>query len=349
MLATSTHDSKRSEDVRTRIDVISEIPAAWRMSLRRWRDWNRSRRPIVDGMPVPLRNDEYLLYQTLLGAWPVEGLDDQAWQGFVERIEQYMLKAMREAKAHTSWANPNEEYEKAVSSFVRAILTRGKKNRFLPDFGEFQRRVSRIGMFNSLSQTLLKLTSPGMPDIYQGNEVWDYSLVDPDNRRPVDYQRRHALLKKIQSARSSGDLAGLTEDLLHNMDDGRIKLYVTSRALCARRQNPALFQNGDYIRLEANGSKPEHVVAFARQSGQGAAIVVAPRLIATLLGEKHQTPVGPEVWSDTRLELPSSVKGGSLRNVFTGEKVSFRDDASPALSVLLEKFPVALLVAEPAP
>lgn len=351
MLATSTHDSKRSEDVRTRIDVISEIPAAWRMSLRRWRDWNRSRRPVVDGVPVPLRNDEYLLYQTLLGAWPVEGLDDQAWEGFVQRIDQYMLKAMREAKANTSWANPNEEYEKAVSWFVRAILTRGKKNRFLPDFGEFQRRVSRIGVFNSLSQTLLKLTSPGVPDIYQGNELWDYSLVDPDNRRAVDYHRRRVLLKSLQASRSSGDLAPLAQELLDNMDDGRIKLYVTSRALCARRQNPGLFQNGDYIRLDAHGAKPDHVVAFARHSDQQTAIVVAPRLLATLLGDKHQFPMGAEVWADTRLQLPPSLGARAFRNVFTGEIVTVGSNGSSStipLAVLVNNFPVTFLLADSA-
>src|SRR5262249_46886128 len=155
MLASSTHDSKRSEDVRARINVLSEMPAVWRLSLRRWRDWNRSRKRMIDDRPVPSRNDEYLFYQTLIGAWPIERLDDAGWHKFVSRIEQYMLKAIREAKEYTSWANPNSEYENAMSEFTRATLDRRRRNRFLSDFGEFQRRISRIGMLNSISQTLL--------------------------------------------------------------------------------------------------------------------------------------------------------------------------------------------------
>jgi (1->4)-alpha-D-glucan 1-alpha-D-glucosylmutase len=352
MLATSTHDSKRSEDVRTRIDVISEIPAAWRMSLRRWRDWNRSRRPIVDGTPVPYRNDEYLLYQTLLGAWPVEGLDDEAWQRFVDRIDQYMLKAMREAKAHTSWANPNEQYEKAVSDFVRAILTRGKKNRFLPDLGEFQRRISRIGMFNSLSQTLLKLTAPGVPDIYQANELWDFSLVDPDNRRAVDYERRQCLLRDVQSLPRMGDLGTHVRELVDTMDDGRIKLYVTARTLCARKQNARAFQDGGYVRLDAHGAKAEHLVAFARHHDRERIIVIAPRLIGTLLSDKNASPTGADVWGDTRLDLPPHLRSTRWRNVFTGATCSESENGSEGtlpISALLADFPVALLVAEDSP
>ncbi len=349
MLSTSTHDSKRSEDVRARINVISEVPAAWRMSLRRWRDWNRSRKRMVDGVPAPFRNDEYLLYQTLLGAWPLEGLDDDAWDGFVGRIDKYMLKAMREAKAHTSWASPNEDYEKAVSEFVYAILTRGKKNRFLPNFGEFQRRVSRIGMFNSLSQTLLKLTSPGVPDIYQGNELWDYSLVDPDNRRPVDYAHRKALLEDLRSWHNSDDLLSHATKLLSNLDDGRIKLYVTQRALCLRKQYPALFGEGEYLPLTAVGSRAEYVCAFARRRGQQLAIVVVPRLCATLMGEKTDSPTGAEVWGDTRVELPSDSAELRFRHIFTGEMhLAQSGEPGSYLSMVgvLGSFPTAVLISQ---
>src|SRR5262249_6133313 len=161
------------------IDVLSEMPAAWRLRMRRWRNWNRSRRRMVDGKPAPTRNDEYLLYQALVGVWPVESVDSREWLTFSERIEQYMLKAVREAKEYTGWENPNEEYEAAVIQFVRAVLERRERNQFLSDLSEFQKRISRLGMINSLAQTLLKLTSPGVPDIYQGTELWDLSLVDP--------------------------------------------------------------------------------------------------------------------------------------------------------------------------
>ncbi len=341
MLSTSTHDSKRSEDVRSRIDVISEIPAAWRMSLRRWRDWNRSRKRSVDGTPAPFRNDEYLLYQSLLGAWPLEGLDDQAWAVFVGRIEQYMMKAMREAKEHTSWANPNEEYEKAVVSFIRDILTRGKKNRFLPDFGEFQRRIARIGMFNSLSQLLLKLTSPGVPDVYQGNELWDFSLVDPDNRRKVDYGRRERMLRDL--AANEVDCACQAADLLRNLEDGRIKLHTLRRTLHIRKQNQDLFAGGEYIGLKVAGGRSEHVCAFARRKGEHLVISVVPRLCATLLGDKLESPVGAEVWGDTHIEVPATFPTMSFRNVFTGEVVTASESHLP-MSQLLTTFPVALLV-----
>src|SRR5262249_23624725 len=232
MLASSTHDSKRSGDVRARINVLSEMPAAWRLSLRRWRDWNRSRKHMIDDRPVPSRNDEYLFYQTLIGAWPIERLDDAGWHKFVSRIEQYMLKAIREAKEYTSWANPNSEYENAMSEFTRATLDRRRRNRFLSDFGEFQRRISRIGMFNIISQTLVKLTAPGVPDIYQGNDLWDFSLVDPDNRRPVDYQVRPRYLQELVAGdRTSAEgRAVRARRLVEHVDDGKAKLYVTWQA-----------------------------------------------------------------------------------------------------------------------
>jgi (1->4)-alpha-D-glucan 1-alpha-D-glucosylmutase len=260
-----------------------------------------------------------------------------------------MLKAMREAKAHTSWASPNENYEKAVSEFVRAVLTRGKKNRFLPDLGEFQRRVSRIGMFNSLSQTLLKLTSPGVPDIYQGNELWDYSLVDPDNRRPVDYERRRRMQEDLRSWQNSPHLLSHAHSLLDRIEDGSIKLYVTARVLCARKQNPALFQRGEYIPLKTSGGRADNVCAFARKLQGRVVIVAAPRLCATLTGEKNEAPVGAEVWGDTRIELPPGMESCAFRNIFTGEENrAGEQDLRPILpvSTVLSSFPVALLLAD---
>ena len=188
LLATSTHDTKRSEDVRARINVLSEMPKEWRTAVRRWARYNRKHKRRVDGQPAPDANEEYLLYQTLLGVWPFGSeMDAQEYSNLVERVQAYMGKALNEAKVHTSWANTNEAYLGAVSDFVASILRRSDDNRFLEDFLSLQKRIARYGAFNSLSQVLLKITSPGVPDIYQGTELWDFSLVDPDNRRPVDF------------------------------------------------------------------------------------------------------------------------------------------------------------------
>jgi (1->4)-alpha-D-glucan 1-alpha-D-glucosylmutase len=348
MLATSTHDSKRSEDVRARINVLSEIPAVWRLSLRRWRDANRSRKHWVDGKHAPYRNDEYLLYQTLVGAWPLEPLDGEGWQKFSDRIEQYMLKAAREGKEHTSWANPNSEYEAALAHFVRAILDRRRKNRFLGDFVEFHERISRAGMFNSLAQVLLKLASPGVPDVYQGNELWDYSLVDPDNRRAVDYGRRQNALQELRtSAQGAADnLVSFARELLDHMEDGRIKLYVTWKGMCFRKQHAELFQSGAYIPLTVRGQRGDHVCAFAREREGVMAIVAVPRLCAALLGDRKDRPTGVEVWGDTRIELPPEIRRASYRNVFTGEAIVAEQNGegpSLTLSSVLGNFPVGLV------
>ncbi|HYL12719.1 MAG TPA: malto-oligosyltrehalose synthase [Terriglobales bacterium] len=351
MLATSTHDSKRSEDVRARINVLSEIPAVWRLSLRRWRDANRSRKHWVDGKPAPYRNDEYLLYQTLVGAWPAEPLDAEGWQKFAERIEQYMLKAGREGKEHTSWANPNTEYEAAVSHFVRAVLDRRRKNRFLGDFVEFHARISRVGMFNSLSQILLKLASPGVPDVYQGNELWEYSLVDPDNRRAVDYGRRQKALQELRTSaqEAAEDLVSFASELLDHMEDDRIKLYVTWKGMCFRKQHAELFQSGAYIPLSVRGQRADHVCAFARERERVVAMVAVPRLCATLLADRKDRPTGQEVWGDTRIELPPEIRRASYRSVFTGEEIAAEQNGeglSLMLSSLLGKFPVGLVYSE---
>jgi (1->4)-alpha-D-glucan 1-alpha-D-glucosylmutase len=349
MLSSSTHDSKRSEDVRARIDVLSEMPAAWRLRLRRWRDWNRSKKRVIDGEPAPTRDDEYRLYQTLVGMWPLEAPDDLGWQKFSERIEHYMIKAAREAKEHTSWANTNFEYEGALSAFVRALLNRGGKNQFLEDFAEFHRRIARIGMFNSLSQCLLKLTSPGVPDIYQGNEVWQFSLVDPDNRRPVDYQQRTLLLQELCSnGRSSQELLDHLRSMVEDFDDGKAKLYLTQKTLSLRKAEIALFQEGTYIPLKVGGSRSEHIVAFAREHEGRTAIVAVPRLCAALLGENLNTVGDKELWDDTYLETPGG-NTACYHNVFTGECIPvIRGEQRSSLPVakLFRNFPVALLVSE---
>ena len=343
MLASSTHDSKRSEDVRARINVLSEIPGLWRLRVREWRRFNREHKRLVNGRPAPSPNDEYLLYQTLAGAWPSSPLDDtDRWKMFAERMENYMLKAIREAKRNTSWINRNAEYENAVLSFVRALLTQGAQNRFLNDFLPFQRRVARIGLWNGLAQTLLKLTCPGVPDIYQGNEVWDFSLVDPDNRRPVEYLRHRQMFESIRElGRDPGKLSA--GGLLKDPEDGRIKLYLIWRTLCLRQQQADLFREGEYLPLAVEGVKANHVLAFIRKTESASVLVVVPRLVAGLLQDTDVAPIGPQIWGDTRVLLSSRPE--RYRNTFTGESVSLQKSNGGAhlpVSEVLKDFPVAL-------
>lgn len=343
MLASSTHDSKRSEDVRARINVLSEIPQEWQSHLRRWRDWNRAHKQQLNDISVPTRNDEYLLYQTLIGAWPAESLDNSGWQTFVERIEQYMLKAVREAKEHTSWAHANPEYEQGLVNFVHSILDRSADSRFLPDIEEFQRRISRIGLFNTLSQTLLKLTAPGIPDIYQGNEIQQYSLVDPDNRQPVNYDlRRQALDELLASTPSSKSLG----EMLTDPDQRTAKLFLTSKTLNLRRERATLFQRGEYIPLAASGEHSNHIVAFARRREGRTIIVAVPRFCARLMTDNRNTISGNEIWGDTALELPD-FEAPCYHDVFTGACIpaGSRTQRIP-ISTLFRQFPVALLLSE---
>ena len=352
MLATSTHDSKRAEDVRSRINVLSEIPALWRLRTRVWKRMNRSYQSKVNDQPAPTPNDEYLLYQTLIGAWPADPLhDEHDWKIFRERIEAYMLKAIREAKQNTSWINQNAEYETAVSSFVRALLNPGDGNKFLKDFLRFQRRVARLGVWNSLSQGLLKLTCPGVPDIYQGNDLFDFSLVDPDNRRPVDYVRRTQAFESIFKLGSG--LGPPVSRLLETPEDGRLKLYLTWKTLCLRKQSPEIFRRGEYLPLAARGAHADHVVAFLRKFENTSMLVVAPRLVAGLLGETDLPPVGVATWKDTHVLLPSCPCSQPYRNAFTGDILdlpgltSQNTQASATLSTILAEFPVALYFQEP--
>src|SRR5215510_1808994 len=228
MLASPTHDTKRSEDARARIDALSEIPARWYRAVRRWQNTNRDLKTAIEDKSAPDANEEYLLYQTLLGAWPLDAENGQAQESFVQRIQEYMIKALREAKVHSSWLNPDEEYEQTARDFVSKILSHDGV--FARDFAEFQAPIARAGMFTSLSQTLLKITAPGVPDFYQGTEIWDFSLVDPDNRRPVDYEHRRRLLDSLRG-KEDEDRALLAGDLLRSASDGRIKMFVTSGAL----------------------------------------------------------------------------------------------------------------------
>ncbi len=348
---TSTHDTKRSEDVRARIHVLSEIPREWRAAVGRWHRWNRKHAAVVDGRPAPDRNDEYLLYQTLVGAWPLAPLGPEEAAAFTARIQAYMLKAAKEAKVNTSWINPNEGYDEAVRAFVAGVLEATPGNRFLADFTAFHRPVARLGMLNSLAQTLVKITAPGVPDFYQGTELWDFSLVDPDNRRPVDFGARAALLDDLRARLAAGDLAGLARELLERWEDGRIKLYTIHRALACRRAAPDLFQDGDYVALRVGGPAAEQVCAFARRRGPRAVLAVVPRLTARLTDRGARLPLGREVWAETYVVLPADLAAGAYTNRFTGQVVEpAAKGALLALEVAaaLGEFPVGLLEAAPA-
>jgi len=261
-----------------------------------------------------------------------------------------MLKALHEAKLHTSWVNPDPTYDEAVQHYVGQILDAQTNEAFLDDFRAFQRRVSHYGLFNSLAQTLLKITSPGVPDTYQGTEIWDFSLVDPDNRRPVDYTRRLRMLQQLQAsvAAAGEDRRALAQQLLRKKEDGSIKLYITWLALNWRRTHPGLFSVGDYLPTQAIGAKREHVFAFTRCRGADAAIVVAPRLLARLLLEEQDRPLGEVAWQDTRVLLEGVDPHQEWRHLFTGEPVTLMvQEGGPSLAIaeVLRHFPVALLVA----
>jgi (1->4)-alpha-D-glucan 1-alpha-D-glucosylmutase len=287
MLATSTHDTKRSEDTRVRIDVLSEMPSLWRQMLARWRRMNRLRKREIEGRPAPGPNQEYLLYQTLLGSWPLEEMDGAALRAYAERIEAYMIKASREAKSRTSWSDRSKDYEDALTQFVHVLLEPRDGNFFLNDIKAVQQRITRFGILNSLSQTLCKLTAPGVPDIYQGNELLDFSLVDPDNRRPVDYARRARMLAELE-AHGAADPA-FASALLDNLCDGRAKLYVTWRTLQFRKAHTVLFKEGEYLPARVSGANAGHLCAYARRAGNEWILVIIPCLYAQLLeiGRAH--------------------------------------------------------------
>jgi (1->4)-alpha-D-glucan 1-alpha-D-glucosylmutase len=327
LLATSTHDSKRAEDVRTRIDVLSELPEEWRAKAMLWQRLNRNKKQRLAGDQAPDRNDEYLLYQTLIGAWPLNELDAAGMEALRGRIRDYMLKAIREAKVHTSWIRRNERYEQAVVDFVDALLMVGPSP-FLQEFLPFQRKIARLGMYNSLSQVLLKFTVPGVPDLYQGTELWAFDLVDPDNRRPVDYRLRTHLLDEMASAAQPDGLRGYVQSLLDSMPDGRIKLYFTWKLLTLRNQLDAVFRFGEYAPLRVSGAQSDAVIAFSRSYDGTEVLVAASRWFARL-GGANALPVGAAAWSDTRIDVPSA---GAWSNVLTGERVQL-DEQQPVLAL----------------
>jgi (1->4)-alpha-D-glucan 1-alpha-D-glucosylmutase len=345
MNATATHDTKRGEDARARINVLSELPAEWEKNLRTWSRTNRAKKTKLRGAEAPDRNDEYFLYQTLIGSYPLN--QDQDGE-FLERLTAYLIKAVREAKVHTEWLKPDGAYEQAFVDFARQILAPAEGNRFMEEFLPFAKKIAYCGMFNSLSQTLLKIASPGVPDVYQGTELWDLSFVDPDNRRPVDYAKRRHLLEELKDGEVK-DRPGFLRDLLSRWEDGRIKLYLIHKLLDFRRAHRELFTDGEYIPLEATGESRQAVCAFARRKGQTWALAVVPRLVGHRV--YHGTPpLGAEVWNSTALSLRDDMPGRWL-DIISGERLEASDTA-PTKNLLLRgvfnNFPAALLYHEDA-
>jgi (1->4)-alpha-D-glucan 1-alpha-D-glucosylmutase len=345
-VTTSTHDSKRSEDVRSRINVLSEIPKEWKSALTRWHRLNRSKKEVAKGEFIPDSNEEYLLYQTLLGTFPVNNMSDKELAEYRFRIQNYMLKALREAKAHTSWISPNTSYEESVSKFVSSILEPLPSNEFLNDFTKLNNVVANCGVYNSLSQAVLKIFSPGVPDIYQGNELLAFNLTDPDNRRPVDFERCKRMLDSLKKRlETSQDLTQFAETLLSNLHDGLAKLYVVWRALNYRRDNAELFSEGDYVFLGAVGVEKSHLCVFAWQRRKQQLLVAVPRLVTGLTYNTGKAPIGAGIWGNTSIVLPQKVREHSYRNILTGEAVNIQEGSKGVLRLadVFRTFPVAVL------
>jgi (1->4)-alpha-D-glucan 1-alpha-D-glucosylmutase len=343
MNTTSTHDTKRSEEVRARINVLSELPGEWEKRLSLWSRWNEEKKTSIEGRPVPDRNEEILVYQTLLGAWP---FDESEFPSFTERVAEYMVKAVREAKVYTRWDRPNPAHEGAVRAFVDSVLADTGGNRFREDFLLFQKKIAHYGALNSLAQVLLKIASPGVPDFYQGTELWDFSLVDPDNRRPVDFARRTLLLNELLNReKESPDTSSLLQELLSGREDGRIKLFLTFKALNFRRRHRDLFLSGSYLPLAVSGGKKEHVLAFAREHNGFWTVAAVPRLMTRLVAP-GEFPVGQNAWGTQGGLLLPEGSPDRWSNALTGE--SFHASAANgkkllSLSGVFHHFPVALL------
>lgn len=325
LLATSTHDTKRSEDVRARIAGLSECAAEWDQHLQLWKELNARWKTECDNRLAPSPNEEYLFYQNLLGAWPLEELNEVTRPEWIRRLQEYMLKALKEAKINTSWVEPDEQWESATSQFVCSVLDPKRNAPFLENFLPFAKRLAQVGAVNSLTQTVLKMTTPGVPDFYQGCEIWDWSLVDPDNRRPVDYKLRRHLLASIAEAKPS--------KLLTEWTTGGVKLFVIQKLLHFRRNNPSVFEEGTYHPLDVRGTQADKVVGFLRKNDALTIAVLVPRLTANL----PFPPVG-RVWQDTRCTLPA----GDWEDLFSCSQHQGGDDVK--LADLWVDFPWTCLV-----
>ncbi|MGF1478738.1 MAG: malto-oligosyltrehalose synthase [Cyanophyceae cyanobacterium] len=336
MSTTATHDTKRGEDGRSRLNVLSEIPEAWQQQLQHWREINQTQKIKRGKKLIPSANDEYFFYQTLIGSFPFE--QDQ-FESFVGRLKDYIIKAVREAKVHTAWLRPDSEYEDGFLQFIDAVLN-SESHQFLSEFLPFQNKIASYGVFNSLSQVLLKYASPGVPDLYQGTELWDLSMVDPDNRRPVDYDQRQSFLKEIQQNIGS-NILHLVYELLKAPEDGRVKLFLTYQILQTRKAYLNVFQRGGYEPLATQGQYAEHIIAFARSYEKRTIVAVVPRFFTNII-QPGELPVG-DLWQDTQIGLPPYMSS-VWKNAITSQ--SIKTNGILSISEALQHFPLALLVSE---
>ena len=350
MLATSTHDTKRSEDVRNRLNVLSEMPTQWSSIVRRWIRMNaRHKQKLSDGRIAPDANEEYLIYQTIVGAWPwqMETLDDR--NEFLERVKQYCNKALSEAKVNLSWTNPNPAYLEVVNNFLTAILMpqgRVRETRFVETLMAFLPTVQLFGAVNSLSQLVLKIASPGVPDFYQGTDMWDLSLVDPDNRRPVDYAKRAEALRSMHHLYGREGGASVCADVLQNLSDGRIKLWTMHRALITRREMHPVFRRGEYVPLNIETEKQQNAIALLRQSPDRtqSVLVVVPRFACSLVHGKYYLPLW-DAWGKAAITLPDQTQR-KFTNIFTGKAIQTDEAGQLKLRDIFANFPVAMLTSK---
>jgi (1->4)-alpha-D-glucan 1-alpha-D-glucosylmutase len=338
--ATSTHDTKRSEDIRARLNALSEMPSEWKDHLDLWAKQNAQHKEQVGGHAVPDRNEEFFLYQTLLGVWP---LDHESCSTLRQRVQDHIIKATREAMVHTRWTRPNQPHEDALVKFVAKMFSSQDNREFLQDFRQFQKKVAYFGMVNGLSQTLLKIAAPGVPDFYQGSELWDLRLVDPDNRGPIAFDKRAAALHSI----ANGDAADSGQALRHLIEhwhDGRIKLYLIWKAIRFRRDHADLFRDGEFVPLQSAGSYSRNVTAFLRRQGPSWALAAVPRWLSQVPAKGK----GEFNWGDTKIMLPSD-SPAHWNNILTRTTLASKNEAAdPHVMVddLFQEFPVAFFNAE---
>ena len=335
MNSTSTHDTKRGEDTRARINVLSEIPQEWESNIKRWSKINKIHK-FNSGEEIPDSNDEYFFYQSLIGAYP---FNDNEYDTFVKRMCEYMLKSVKEAEAHTAWIKADTEYEVNLMNFINKVLDRSISKDFHEEFSPFQKKVAKYGLYNSLSQCFLKMTSPGIPDFYQGTELWDLSLVDPDNRRPVDFKRRIEFLNQITDINPT-KYGNFINELFETWTDGRIKLFMIYRILQARNENFDIFQNGHYVPLHCTGIYHQNIITFIRKGSAGYVLAAVPRLLTSVVSE-NKLPLGEDVWKDTELRIPDDAPG-KWTDAISGKTIKI--GSSVSAGELFEQFPAALLV-----
>ena len=328
--ASSTHDTKRGEDSRARLNVLSEIPQEFGNQVAQWAEINLKKKRLVKGKVTPAPNEEYYIYQSLLASFP---FDEAETAEFQLRLKQHMIKALREAKINSSWLQPNESYEEAITAFVNQIVDTNQRSTFMNKFMPFQKKIAYFGFLNSLSQTLIKIVSPGIPDFYQGSELWNLNMVDPDNRRPVDFVKRQKLLKETQKT-----LCTKLGELLDSYSDGKAKIYLINHALKFRNSKRDLFQQGDYIPLKAKGAHAENIIAFCRKKSADWTLALAPRFVYTMMNGEQSLPLR-DAWKDTTVLLPKDAPV-RWKDIFSGNTISSGDglkvaDAMEAFSVCL--------------